>query len=271
MSTLTFLSLVTYTTYATYAAESTPTPETRWQEAKAVYDAGRLEDALRLYQGEPVETASYFYNIGTLLQQLGRSGQAVAYLEKANRLSPHDSEIRHNLSIARATLGQLIGNDRLDPASTWNETLADQISLEDVRGALGIMVLLLSLAWIRAYLKTRSLKRTFLNPLALVPFLGVILAAGLYVTQRIAEGHPPAVCIERQVVRSGPGDHFLELYQVEAGTKLRLLGPTSAGTTQSPIPSPSGTPSGSPSASWWYQVRYGAGIGWVRASSLLLL
>jgi tetratricopeptide (TPR) repeat protein len=239
-------------------AHAAKTPWGSWEQAKSLFDSGKYEEALESLKSHPSDEASYFYNLGTIYNKIGRVGTGVAYLEKANRLEPHDPAIQRNLSLARVELGRLIGHDHLDPASTWSERIADQVSLDEIRSTLGLLGSITLILWIRAYLRTRRLRKTLLQPAGVCAFIGFLITAGLYAMDRMAEAHPPAICIERQVVRSGPGNHFLELSQVEAGAKLRVLGPEAAA-------------EGAPTEQW-RQVRFSQdGIGWVRVASLLLL
>lgn len=218
---------------------------------QSLYASGKYEEALQALRSHPAESAQYFYNIGTIHLRLDQPGQARAYLEKANALRSHDPEIQNNLQLARSALGRLIGNDRLDPASTGLESMADRVSMDEVRAVLGFLGLIVALFWLRAYLKTRSLKRTLLQPAGLVGLIGVAVTAGLYAVERAASASPAAFLLERQAIRSGPGEQFVQLGLSESGMKIRLLGPRSEG---------------------WSQVRYSQdGIGWVKTSSLLLL
>ncbi len=226
-----------------------------WQSALSLDQQGKAQDALRLFLSHPSDDAPYFYNVGSLYYKLGQPGPAVAYLEKAKRLKPHDPDIQNNLRVAQAALGELIGTHRLNPASNWVEDLADPISLDEVRGILGLVALILVLIWIRAYAKTNDLNKTFFQPAGFFGLLGLGITVGLYSAQRLARDHPPVVCIQPETIRSGPGDQFLELAQESPGVKLRLLGSSSNEQNEQ-----------------WYQVRYARGkIGWARASGLLLL
>jgi hypothetical protein len=195
-----------------------------WQQVKTLFDSGKYDAALGELMSHPSPDANFFYNAGTIYSRMGKVGVSVAYLEKANRLQPHDPAIQKNLQLARDDLGKLIGLDRLDPASTWAEGVADHVSLDEVRGTLGLVGSITLILWLQAYLRTRRLRKTLLQPAAVCAFIGFLITIGLYSVERMAEAHPPAVVIERQVVRSGPGDKFLELSQLEAGTKLRVLG-----------------------------------------------
>lgn len=237
--------------------------ESNWQNVEDLYQAGRYEDALKFLEANPSENAHYYYNLGTLNARLDNKGLAVAYLEKAHQMKPHDSDIQHNLKISRAALSRLVGEERLDPASTWPEMIADRFTLDEVRGALGVFSLILMILWTRSYGLTRNLKKTFLQPAGCICAFGLVFTASLYGLERTAKNHPAAVCLEHQVVRSGPGEQYLEVGQVEVGTKLRLLGPSSSDILSSEASQTSGL---------WYQTRFLPGtIGWVRASKVLAL
>jgi len=239
-----------------------------WKDARALFDAGRYEDALQAFlRQQAPESSSYYYNVGTTYYRLGRPGAALAYFEKANRLSPHDAEIRHNMALARKSVEEVTGPDLIDPASNNLEKLSDRIDLDEVRGTVGLLGLILFLFWTRTYLKTRNLKETFLKPGSIFVFIAFTITGALYLAQQVSELRPPAVMIQKQIIRSGPGEHFVQLGVAEAGTKVRVLGPEIAG---------SDTQNNSGAASQpgelWRQIRFSReGIGWIPTSSLLLL
>jgi tetratricopeptide (TPR) repeat protein len=227
----------------------------RWGTAKTFYDQKDYSAALQELLKDPGGDFTYFYNLGTLYTLVGKPGLAVAYLEKANRLHPHDPDIQYNLSLSRAHLSESIGPTHLDPASTWTEQLADRISLDEVRATLGLIGFIVVAFWIRAYLQTRNLRKVLAQPSGFLGLLGFAITLSLYGIQRWASSYPPAICIESQVIRSGPGNHYLDLSHAEVGTKVRILGSSLQGNNEI-----------------WEQVRYSDdGIGWIKSSSLLLL
>jgi tetratricopeptide (TPR) repeat protein len=229
-----------------------------WQEAKAFYDTQKFQEALQSLENRPNETFSYYYNLGTIYYQLGRIGPSVAFLTKANRLRPHDADIKHNLSIAVASLSRSIGEERLDPASTWLEDFGDRASGEEAKTALGLMCILILLFWTRNYLRSRNLKSLFWHPTGWIGICIFLATIAVPVIQKWASTHPAAICLESQIVRSGPGDRFIELAQVPAGSKLRIID--------------GNNPETPTKGTGWRQIRYSENeIGWVRASGLLVL
>lgn len=235
-----------------------------WQEAKAHYDSQRFEEALKAFQEHPQENAAYHYNLGAVYYRLNKSGASLAHLEKANRMLPRDPDIQYNLSLVRNTLNQSLGADKLDPASSWVEALSDKLVRDEVLTIVSLLGFITILLWIRAFLNTQDLKKTLLNRYALISMVGFWISTGVFFVQRWGESYPPAISLQKQPIRSGPGNQFLELAQTEAGSKLRILGPVSntiAENSQSTAENPES----------WRQVRFSRdGIGWVKTSTLLI-
>ena len=228
-----------------------------WQEARKDYDSGNYEQALFAFQTHPADDANYHYNLGTLYYRMIRYGHALAHLEKANLLQPHDSDIQYNLSQVQSKLGQILGVENLDPASSWLEKLSDRLSLQEIRTALGLLGIILVMTWLHGYRKVKDLTKTLLRPAALISLAAFSTTASIYGLQRFTATASPSYCTSSQVVRSGPGEHFLELARLKEGMKLRLL---------------SQSVSAQGHLELWSQVRYSQdGIGWVKASGLLSL
>ncbi len=234
----------------------TPIQWREWESVKQLYDAGKYNEALNELSTHPKEIASYYYNLGTIYFQLNQAGKAVAFLEKANRLDFHDSDININLRIARQALSQLIGKENVDPASTWTESIADRLTATEVRGGLSFGVLVFIILLFQAYVRTRNIFKALLKPAGVIGFAGFVVTLGIYGIYQMAGSSPPAICTEHEVVRSGPGERFSELGKLESGAKVRVLE----------------TVTHDQQAEIWQQIRFSQdGIGWVRASHLLLL
>jgi tetratricopeptide (TPR) repeat protein len=77
-------------------------------QANEAYRAKDFSRAARLYKDiatSGVVSAELYYNLGTTLAQLGKTGEAVAYLKKAERLAPRDPDIRANLNMISQAAG----------------------------------------------------------------------------------------------------------------------------------------------------------------------
>jgi hypothetical protein len=242
----------------------------RWQTARTAYEQGNFAQALQILQPFPENTASYYYNLGTLHYRLGHWGPAVAYLTKARSLGTGDPDIRFNLGLAEAQLARSIGTERLDSSSNGIETLSELLDTEPAQAGISLLGAVLSLVWLAAYRKHRSLSSGLLHPAAWIGVGGMALATTFSAAQSFSLSVPPGICLEDQVVRSGPGDHFIELARLPAGVKVRVMSGYAAG-ADAQTKSIEGTPARGSSVAW-RQVRYASGaVGWVRASSVLLL
>lgn len=222
--------------------------------------SGRFKEAVDLLKQSPTYDGVYFYNLGVLHGKLGQAGPAVAYLEKANSLRPHDPEVQRNLTLARDALRNALAGMNsetgLDSASTSLERFSDRIHGDEILGVTGLVTLIVSLLWIRAYLKTRNLTKTFLKPSGWFGFLALVLVFAFYGLYRTGNSSPAAILIGKELLRSGPGLSFPEITPIESGVKVRLVGsPASANENE-----------------LWQKVRYkNDQTAWVPLSSLLPL
>lgn len=185
---------------------------------------GKFREAIQALQQNPTYDANYFFNLGLLYGKSKQPGLAVAYLEKANRLNPHDPEIVRNLQVAKSEFARFAPASQTDPASNSFEQFADRIQETEILGVIGLILVVVSLLWIRAYLKTRNLKRAFLKPSGWFGALALILVLAFYGVFKAGSANPPAIVLIKQPLRSGPGMNFPELQALEPGTKIRCLG-----------------------------------------------
>ena len=223
--------------------------------------AGKYKEAISLLQQNPTYDSNYFFNLGVLYGKDHQPGLAVAYLEKSSHLRPHDPEILKNLKVAQSQLKQQLMVNKaqvveLDGASNPLEKFADRIQQDEIMGVIGLVVLIVSLLWIRAYLKTRNITKTFLKPSGWFGALAVILSFAFYGVHRTGSSNPPAVLLLRQPLRSGPGMNYPEITVLDAGIKVRMVGSSiNLNETES-----------------WQKIRYNDSFtAWIPLSSLLSL
>lgn len=222
--------------------------------------AGQYRLAIQTLQQTPTYDASYFYNLGVLYGKLNQSGLAHAYLEKANRLNPHDPEIIRNLKVAKAQLQKQLVEAHseigIDSASNQFEQFADRIQGDEILGVIGLVLVIASLLWIRAYLKTRHLTKTFLKPSGWFGVLALILVTAFYGVYKAGSHNPPAAVLIKQPLRSGPGMNYPEITSIEPGVKVRMMG--SAVTVNE--------------NELWQKIRYKSDLtAWIPLSNLLPL
>ena len=237
----------------------------RWYQAQSQFEkedwAGAIKTLESLSESRLSSQPGYFFNLGLAYYKQGQLGYARAYVEKANQIKPHDAATQHLLQMVHSDFKNKTSGDWDSASTTW-ETLLDRVSLDEIRGVLGMLGFILVLLWVRPYRRYRSIRKTVLHPASLLGLIALFLTAGLYFMQRYANLHSAAICIETQVVRSGPGDGFLDLSRLSAGSKVRVL--------SEPTPALDGETTGS--GTLWRQIRFTQdAIGWVKTSGLIIL
>ncbi len=119
-----------------------------WDEANAAYQAGDYASAAALYdslENRGMVSAKLYFNKGNALFKMGKLGPAILYYAKAQRLSPADEDIRHNLEVASAHT-----RNRIEPVpelflKRWGRGLGTILSV-DGWAVLSLVMLGLGLA-----------------------------------------------------------------------------------------------------------------------------
>lgn len=238
-----------------FATLSWAEPSQDWTELRSLYDSGKLDDALLLLQKHPSQDAAYYYNQGTLFLRTQRAGLAVPYLEKARRLNPLDGDIRHNLSLAQRAASHTLNSERQDAASNFIDRIADELSSAPARAAASLMVFALLLVSLKSYARSRSLKEWLTQGVGPLGAFGLIGLLVFCLSPQLVGARPLGYSLERQVIRSGPGEQFVDLGQLETGAELRIQDYTQ--TTGNTV---------------WRQIRFTSdSVGWVQEAKVLIL
>ena len=83
------------------------TLQARFDDGARHYWAGRYQESYDAWRGlvaYGIDDADLYYDLGNVSFQLGRRGEALAWYEKARRLSPHDDDLQANLAAAEEAL-----------------------------------------------------------------------------------------------------------------------------------------------------------------------
>jgi hypothetical protein len=177
-----------------------------FQEIQDLVAAQRWDEALQKLKAQPVSTYQYF-NLGTLYLKKGEPGPATAYLEIAHRAKPDQEEILRNLMIAKKQLQQNLGESQINPSSRFYEKALETPWAGWVSPGIALLCLI-------AFWKTKSkVIWCALGSLLIVALLwnhGTFSRSSAFATQDL-------------VVRSGPGNDYLQLQSLSAGTQLRTI------------------------------------------------
>ena len=95
------------------------------------------------------ENSAVFYNLGNAYYRLGDIGQAIWAYRNANRFSPRDKDITHNLKIAEAKKIDRINSPPLLILHDFYRKIKSSITIFELIFLGGILFFILSLLWIK--------------------------------------------------------------------------------------------------------------------------
>lgn len=223
------------------------------------YKEGKFAEALAELEQSPdaaQKNYAYYLNRGLIHHALNQDAQAVADLSKAKAMDPyHGRDVAEPLAEATAGLVKWLGVSRLDATSYGFETVGDVLPLDLLFFGFGTLSILASFGFFLAKKKRGFFTRIGSTTLAFAVIFG---AWGSW-----NEKHPLVIVTESRLVKSGPGEGFLDRGAVEPGMKLRVVGVM----TEMPSPGTTGSP-----ARWW-RVRFNDrhDVGFLPERSGLLL
>jgi tetratricopeptide (TPR) repeat protein len=188
-------------------------------QADTAYMTGDYETSQVLYETiiqEGFRDFRVYFNLGNAYYQSGDLGRALLNYRRAQEISPRDTDLADNLVLVR--------KERLDLQS-------DETGFTEGLAALTVGVLNLSelsvvvfFVWVLWFvLLGTAILKTAWRYRARIPLLliGLALLIGLFLLGGRLVTYPPAVVIDEVAqVRSGPGEDYLELYQLHAAAEI---------------------------------------------------
>ncbi len=199
-----------------------------WKAGNEAFAAEQWQNALNYYQmieGENLESADLYYNIGNTFFKLGDNAHAILYFERALKLDPAHADARNNLDIA-----QQLTLDRVDAVPdfilvSWFRNLRRSLSA-DTWAWLTLALLLITGILVTLFLQSAS------QGLRKVSFILACVVAALAIgtfifslLQRKSVTREDSAIVTAPVcsVKSSPADGGKTVFVLHEGTKVRLL------------------------------------------------
>lgn len=197
-------------------------------QARALYDAGRYDEAAAAYDklaAAAPASAAMQYDLGDAEFKAGRLGQSIASYERAFALDPRDSDTRFNLAYALRRSGEEFVPPGTPPALFWLFTALSERELSGLHWLAAWATLLLA----GAALLATGKRRTALAPWA-ASCAGAWLFFGLWWAALNAALPPDrgVVVSAHAELRHGPGQNFGVAFTVPEGRRVRVLGASGA-------------------------------------------
>lgn len=208
------------------AAPAGATPEERFDEGYAAYEAGRFEEAAEAFRAalaDGVRDPRLEYNLANAEFRAGRIGAAILHWERALALAPGDPDVLANLSLARERLV-----DRIEVPDPGPFARA----LARAQGTVGPdlqAVVVLVLFWAAASVLAWSLRRpgafgpasgwTFAALTLALVLAGWSFAATL---DRVEGGNGAIVTAPAVEVLAGPSPANATVFRMHEGTRVEI-------------------------------------------------
>jgi len=193
-----------------------------FQKANEAYRQKDFHTAERLYKDlltSNVVSADLYYNLGTTCAQLGKTGEAVLYLEKALKLRPHSEDVLANLNIVSPPGNVEEPFILIQPFYYIMRLLTFRQWLWACVICYGAVMILLSIRLLNER-SERAVRVLLRSSLVLFIVISCFAAWSYYHTHQLRY---VVVISPAASVYSGPSQTFTRLLTPSEGQKLRLL------------------------------------------------
>lgn len=199
-----------------------------WQKAEEAFAAEQWQNALNYYQtieGEDLQSADLYYNIGDTYFKLGDNARAILYFERALKLDPAHGDAAHNLEIVRQ-----LTLDKVDAVPdfilvTWFRHLRQAFSADTwawITLALAAIAVFLFLLFRQG--ASLTLRRVAFILSCVVLLLTIFsFVFSLQQKQAVLRQDSAIVTVPVCPVKSSPADGGNTVFVLHEGTKIRIL------------------------------------------------
>lgn len=196
-----------------------------YKKANALYRQNQFEQAITLYEKIIVQghtTTEVYYNLGNCFYKRNNTGKAILYYERAQKLSPDDEDIIHNLKLAQLkTVDKLTPVPQLAITATWNKFVS-------LNSSSGWGVMALCLVWLAFFVFAAYLfvaQKKFILAFGVLLLLLSVVSGSLAFSQRSSEqnSHDAILLASNATVKSAPDSQATDLFNIHEGIKLQVM------------------------------------------------
>ena len=198
-----------------------------FNEANDLFISKKYKKSIELYEkiiDNGQENSTVFYNLGNAYYRSGDIGHAIWAYKHANKFSPRDKDIIHNLKIAEAKKIDRINSPPLFILHDFYRKIKSSMTIFELILVGGILFFIFSLLWIKQIF---SGKRNVLSKSIFQILLTVIITVHAVILDMAFERKRisnEAIIVEKFNVQSGPffGDNKI-LFQINSGSVVEVL------------------------------------------------
>tara|TARA_B100001287_G_scaffold115641_1_gene97246 strand:+ start:2006 stop:2704 length:699 start_codon:yes stop_codon:yes gene_type:complete len=198
-----------------------------FNEANDFFISKKYKKSIELYEkiiNSGQKNSTVFYNLGNAYYRSGDIGHAIWAYKHANKLSPRDKDIIHNLKIAEAKKIDRINSPPLFILHDFYRKIKSSMTMFELILVGGILFFIFSLLWIKQIF---SGKRNVLSKSIFQILLTVIITVHAVILDKAFERErisKEAIIVRKSDAQSGPilGDNKV-LFQINEGSVVEVL------------------------------------------------
>jgi len=192
------------------------------------YSNNEFEKAIESYEAvidSGYASAGLYFNLGNAYFKTHRITLAILNYERASIIDPHDSEIQHNLQLARTFV-----TDEIDviPGFIFRQWMTGIIKLlrSDSWAVISIISFILTLLLLLVYLFSRRIlmrKLSFWTAVLLITVSSVNFTFAWQRKKMDTQHHYALIQVPSVTVKSSPDDSGTDIFQLHEGTKVTVI------------------------------------------------
>ena len=198
-----------------------------FNEANDLFISKKYKKSIELYEkiiDSGQENSTVFYNLGNAYYRSGDIGHAIWAYKHANKFSPRDKDIIHNLKIAEAKKIDRINSPPLFILHDFYRKIKSSMTMFELILVGGILFFIFSLLWIKQIFSGKKnvlSKGIFQILLTFIIIVHAVILDMDFERKRISN---EAIIVEKSDAQSGPflGDNKV-LFKINEGSVVEVL------------------------------------------------
>ena len=192
------------------------------------YSGGEFEKAIELYEAvidSGYSSAYLYFNLGNAYFKTHRITMALLNYERAAIIDPHDTEIQHNLQLARTFITDEIEVVPEFILKKWMTSII-RIARSDTWSIISIGSFIVTLLLLLVYLFSRliTLRKLSFWAAVLLILISIVSFTFSYQRKKMDTLHHTALILAPSVtVKSSPDDSGTDIFQLHEGTKVTVV------------------------------------------------
>ena len=198
-----------------------------FQDANDLFISKKYKESIELYEkiiDNGQKNSTVFYNLGNAYYRSGDIGHAIWAYKHANKFSPRDKDIIHNLKIAEAKKIDRINSPPLFILHDFYRKIKSSMTMFELILVGGILFFIFSLLWIKQIFSGKKnvlSKSIFQILLTVIITVHAVILDMAFERKRISN---EAIVVGKSDAQSGPflGDNKV-LFQINEGSVVEVL------------------------------------------------